>query len=103
MAALFLRNGLKHFHSTNQLVVVCLEENRCNGEKNCKQVLSTCGCGVVKKMLCAGCAVEKHVAIEHAIPLSGQLSYIRINTVLTSFEINLGSKASAQRKQSSLK
>ena len=87
MAALFLRNGLKHFHSTNQLVVVCLEQNRC---KDCKQVLSSFGCDVVKKMLCAGCAVEKHVAIEHAIPLSGQLSYIRINTVLTSFEINLG-------------
>ena len=78
--------------------MVCLEENRCNGEK----IANKC-CLLVDAVLCAGCAVEKHVAIEHAIPLSGQLSYIRINTVLTSFEINLGWKASAQRKQSSLK
>ena len=52
MAALFLRNGLKHFHSTNQLVVVCLEENRCNGAK----IANKC-CLVVDAMLWKRCCV----------------------------------------------
>ena len=61
--------------------------------KDCKQVLSICGCDVVCWMCCWETRCNRACNPE---TLSGQLSYIRINTVLTSFEINLGWKASAQ-------